>query len=138
MDRRSFVTGTSAIAAIGCVSEPAPRPATRSYAAPVASIPFRVDYGRRLIVEGMINAEGPKNFIVDTAATTSVVFENAVVSSSVEPSGLPDIKLLGLSGIQQAATFRVGSIDVGGRSLKIIFPLFFRIGIILSARLKEF
>ena len=64
----------------------------------------------------MVKAQ--KTFIVDTAATTSVVFENAVVSSSVEPSGLPDIKLLGLSGIQQAATFRVGSIDVGGRSLE--------------------
>ncbi len=118
MDRRSFVAGASATALVGCVIPPKPEPAPRSFASPIVSIPFRIDYGRRLIVQGLVNDGGPLDFIVDTAATTSVLFENAMAPSEAERSGLPDINLLGLNGVQKAPTFRIGSIDVGGRRLE--------------------
>ena len=58
----------------------------------------------------MGGADKPVDFIVDTAATRSILFENAVSNMSLTPSGEPDVKLVGLAGIRTAPTYRVGDI----------------------------
>ena len=42
----------------------------------LSSQDLRFDYGRRMIVEAQVNGTGPHDFVVDTASTAIVLFEN--------------------------------------------------------------
>lgn len=86
-------------------------------AGPVLRLPFRYDYGRRLIVQLRVNDSGPYDFIVDTAATRSVIFENLTNSIDVTPLNRPPASVFGLSGIRQAPIYDAGNISIGELSL---------------------
>ncbi len=96
----------------GAISAEPPAPP-----APIATIPFRLDYAGRLVVEASLGGFGPLDFVVDTAATASVVFQNLADRAAFEPSGEPPATVFGLSGIRSAATYRVGDLRVGGLAL---------------------
>lgn len=117
MRRRSFIklASTSALLHSACASVEPNVPASIT---PISSLSYRFDYGRRLIVQGSINGSGPYDFIVDTASTSTILFENVASPASVTPSGAPDILLLGFSGIRKTPTFKVGDIRIGNIDLK--------------------
>ena len=119
MERRTFIqAGAASALTAACATPPAapaPPPPT-----PVAVIPYRLAYGRRMIITASINGSGPYDFIVDTAASKTILFENVASRLSVTPSGEPDIDILGLSGFRRTPTFRIGDIDVGGVALTTV------------------
>lgn len=86
--------------------------------APIALLNYRIDYGQRIVVQGTINQAGPYDFIVDTAATQTIVFENAADPLSMTPSNTPEVMLVGLSGLSKTSTYNIGDIDIGGIRLK--------------------
>ncbi|MHA7873393.1 MAG: pepsin/retropepsin-like aspartic protease family protein [Hyphococcus sp.] len=88
-----------------------PAPAAR------ARFGFRYDYGQRLIVNCHVQGAGPHDFILDTAATRSVIFENLARQIEVEPSNKAPALVFGLSGIKEADTFNVGEVSAGGISI---------------------
>ena len=117
MRRRSFIklASTSALLHSACTSIQTNEPASIP---PISSLSYRFDFGGRVIVQGSINGSGPYDFIVDTAATSTTLFENVASPASVTPSGAPDTLLLGLSGIRKTPTYKVGDIRVGNITLK--------------------
>lgn len=84
-----------------------------SSAAQEAALETRIDYGRRLITTGTLNDTGPHDFIVDTASTTTVIFENLARTQTIKPSGRNDLSIFGLTGVQQLPTFVIGDLKFG-------------------------
>lgn len=114
LNRRAFLGVGFASLASGCAISPSPVAAP---AQPLLRLPFHHDYGRRLIVQVSVNERGPYEFIVDTAATRSVIFENLTNEIDVTPLDKPPASVFGLSGIRQAPIYDAGHINIGDLSL---------------------
>lgn len=87
----------------------------RAYAAePLASIPYRLDYNGWYTVDLTINGQGPYQFIVDTGATLTAVFENITDEQAFAPAEEGEKRVLGIVGAQALPAVTIGEIDVGG------------------------
>jgi len=91
--------------------------APASAAAPIAEIPYRIDYDGAITVEATIDGRGPYDFIVDTGATLSLAFQNLAARESFAPTGGPPRRVLGIGGSALLDTYRIGDIAVGAASL---------------------
>ncbi len=112
--RRDFL-GAGLLALVsGCAVAPI---RVSTPAEPIMRLPFRYDYGRRLIVQLGVNGRGPFDFIVDTAATRSVIFENLARQIEVSALDGPPASVFGLSGIRLAPIYDAGTINIGDLSL---------------------
>lgn len=76
-------------------------------------VPIRRDYGRRLIAQARFNGAGPFDFVVDTAASKSVIFHNLAVQGTIKPSDQAPEKIFGLTGVREAPVFHLGTITSG-------------------------
>lgn len=83
-------------------------------AEPLASVPYRLDYNGWYTVDLMINGQGPYQFIVDTGATLTAVFENITEQQAFAPAEEPEKRVLGIVGAQALPAINMGEIDVGG------------------------
>jgi predicted aspartyl protease len=86
-------------------------------AAPIAEIPYRIDYDGAITIEATIDGRGPYDFIVDTGATLSLVFQNLAARETFAPTGGPPRRVLGITGSAVLDTYRIGDIAVGAASL---------------------
>lgn len=86
-------------------------------AAPVGSVPYRVDYDGWIIVPVRLNGSGPYDFVVDTGATHSIVFETLAREQGLALSGGPDQTVIGLRSDGLFPTYDIGDLDVGGAAL---------------------
>ena len=84
-----------------------------SAAEPVTSLPYRVDYNGWLTVEVMVNGEGPHDFIIDSGATQSIVFQNLADQQDFLPTGGELQTVLGLAAQGAFPPHLVGEISVG-------------------------
>jgi predicted aspartyl protease len=80
---------------------------------PIAVVPYRIDYFGWFTVSAMVNGKGPYDFIIDTGATQSLVFENLAALHTFEPSGGPPQTVLGLVSQGELPTFNIGEVTVG-------------------------
>jgi len=94
-----------------------PAAAQSAYGEPVVRAPYRIDYGGWFTVSVTINGNGPFDFIIDTGATETLVFENLANSQGYQPSGGPRKKILGLSATAEYPTYHVGDIAFGAITL---------------------
>lgn len=85
--------------------------------APLAEIPFEIDYEGWVTVDVMVNDQGPHKFIVDSGATVTAVFANLAANQNFTPVNRPPIRILGLTEAKHLPAFSVGEIGVGGRAL---------------------
>lgn len=92
---------------------------------PVAEIPYNVDYEGWVTVEVTINGKGPYDFIVDSGATITAVFQNLVGEHNFAPSPQPPIRILGLTAAKHLPAFTVGDVNVAGQ------PMADHVGVIL-------
>lgn len=84
---------------------------------PVAEIPFRYEYEGWITISVSVNGQGPYDFIVDTGATLSVVFENlAAVQEFPFVDGEPR-RILGLIEANDLPPQFIGDINVAGLPL---------------------
>lgn len=82
-------------------------------AEPVAAVPYRVDYHGWFTVAVTVNGQGPYDFIIDTGATQSLVFQNLANIQNFAPSGGPPQLVLGLGSQGKFPTFIVGEVAIG-------------------------
>lgn len=87
-------------------------------AAPVAEIPYRLDYDGLYVVAGLINGKGPFSFVVDTGATRTIVFARAAAAvGGLRPAQKEPTSVLGLSSKGKFATYLLDEIRFGGERL---------------------
>jgi hypothetical protein len=84
---------------------------------PVATIPYRIDYGGWFTVEATVNGQGPYDFIIDTGATQSLVFTRLNAIYAFPASGGPPQEVLGLLSSGKFPTFVIGDIAVGNAQI---------------------
>ncbi len=88
-----------------------------SAAEPLASVPYRIDYNGWLTVKVMVNGLGPYDFIIDTGATQSLVFQNLADQQDFMATGGAPQTVLGLASQGAFPPHLVGELDVGGARL---------------------
>jgi len=81
------------------------------------TLAMRVDYGRRMTTRGRLNGAGPYDFVIDTAASVTAIFQNLADRAAIEPSGGPDMSVLGLSGARKLPAFHIGDLTFGDLAL---------------------
>ena len=108
--------GVSLFGAAGCAT-PSQNDSQPQFAR-CESLPTRIDYGKRLVTVGSVNQSPPLDFIVDTAASRTVLFENAAQGPISTAPDTAEISIFGLSGVRTSRLYNVGNIRIGNRQLK--------------------
>ena len=80
-------------------------------------LPYKVAYGGWLTVEVLVNGEGPYDFIIDTGATNTLVFQKLNDIHEFEPSGGPPQRVLGTGSSETFLTFIIGDLTIGAAQL---------------------
>ncbi len=83
-------------------------------AEPFAEIPYRLAYQGWYTVSAAVNGDGPHDFIVDSGATITSVFENLADQQDFTPLEGKTIQIVGLAGTQELQSYRIGDIDFSG------------------------
>jgi len=96
------------LAATGCASE-----LVLDTEGALAVIPRRISDTGHIIVETKLNGHGPFQFVIDTGASISVIYEGARAKVGIEPLANIQVHVLGISGsglfpLGQVAELRVG------------------------------
>lgn len=81
--------------------------------APVAVAPYRIDYDGWYTVSAMVNGEGPYDFIIDTGATATVVFQNLATLQAMPQIDAPPRRILGLVGSERLPVRAIGEVTLG-------------------------
>lgn len=84
---------------------------------PIAVVPYRIDYDGLITVSVAVNGHGPYDFVLDTGATLTIVFQNLAAIESFQPTGGPRKRILGITGAAELDAFRIGEVSLGGASL---------------------
>ncbi len=84
---------------------------------PDAEIPYRYAYNGWITVPVTVNGQGPYNFIVDTGATLSVVFENLATKQNFPFVDGEPRRILGLIEANDLPPRYIGRIETGGHAL---------------------
>lgn len=84
----------------------------------VAEIPYRYAYNGWITISVSVNGQGPYDFIVDTGATLSVVFENLAESQTFPFVDGEPKRILGLIEANNLPPQFIGDIDVAGLTLE--------------------
>lgn len=82
-------------------------------AEPIVKVPYRVDYSGWFTVPVTVNGQGPYDFIIDTGATQSLVFENLANIQEFAPTGGAPQTVLGLASQGAFPTYAVGDVAIG-------------------------
>ena len=82
--------------------------------APIAELPYRIDYGGLVIVNVSVNGQGPFDFIVDTGATITVVFENLTDRIQLPSQGNLSRRVIGISATEEVPVHSIETMSLGG------------------------
>lgn len=85
---------------------------------PLAQVPYRISEGGWLVVPARVNGRGPYDFIVDTGATLTLVFQELADELGVASVEGPDRRILGLSSVDKLPPAPIGDVSVGALTLK--------------------
>lgn len=109
--RPSPIAALCALALCGCAVAPPLPPAPET---PLFSIPYRVDAGARPVVDATVNGQGPYEFILDTGATTSAIFNRALEELGGEASWETPAQVFGISGTNARPMTAIDSLSLAG------------------------
>lgn len=73
----------------------------------VADAPYAVAYGDRIAVKVMLNGQGPFDFLLDTAATRSIIYEHARARLGTEADRSAPVTIFGITGSLDAPSLRL-------------------------------
>ncbi len=104
---------------IACLTLPACITTSRTIDAstaspPITEIPYRIEAGGWIVAPVMVNGAGPYDFIVDSAATRSAVYQRLADEQAFSPASRPDLRVLGLTETRFLPAWEIGDINVGG------------------------
>jgi predicted aspartyl protease len=86
-------------------------------AEPVATAPYRVDYGGWFTVQVTVNGRGPYDFVIDTGSTLTIAFENLAAIENFQPTGGANLRVLGISSTDELPPYNFGEIGLGAAVL---------------------
>lgn len=92
--------------------------ATARAGEPVATIPFNINSEGWITVSATVNGKGPYEFVIDTGATITFVFENMAAKYGFEPTGEEPVRILGITTQGRLDTYYLGDIRVGAATLE--------------------
>ena len=92
----------------------------------VAEIPFRYAYNGWVTVPVMVNGEGPYDFIIDSGATLSVVFENLAQTQEFPFVEGEPRRILGLIEANDLPPRDIGRIEMGGQAIDNVISVVIR------------
>ncbi len=84
-----------------------------SLPSPIAVVPYRVEDSGWLTVAVEVNGQGPYNFVIDTGASHSLVFEKLRAEQNLQLSGGPPQRVLGTGSETRLPTYSVGEVSIG-------------------------
>ncbi len=84
----------------------------------ITEIPYRYDYSGWITIPVTVNDQGPYDFIVDTGATLSVVFENLSEQQEFPFVDGDPKRILGLIEANNLPPRYIGRIEAGGQALE--------------------
>ena len=87
-------------------------------AEPIASLPYRIDYGGYITVQATIDGKGPYDFVIDTGSTLTLAFQHTADIQPFAPTGAPPIRVLGITAVEELDTFQLGAVRLGAASLE--------------------
>lgn len=99
--KSALAAASLAAAVAGCATLPPPTPEA-------TNVPYRIDYGGLFVAPVRINGKGPYDFIVDTGATATVIYENARRSLDLTPS---DEQKKFIHGVAESGFYPVVNLD---------------------------
>ena len=85
---------------------------------PLLSVPYRVDYNGWFTIKVQVNGHGPYDFVIDTGATQSLIFQNLADIRNFPPTGGPGQTVLGLTAQGAFPTYTVAELRMGSLSLQ--------------------
>ncbi len=88
--------------------------AARDAGSPIAEVPFQISEDGWIIAPVRINGAGPYDFLVDSAATVSVVYQRLADEHAFQRAPQPNIRVLGLTETRYLPAWEIGDIDVAG------------------------
>ena len=84
---------------------------------PIAEIPYQYGYSGWLTVPVTVNGEGPYDFIIDSGATLSVVFQNLADQQEFPYVDAEPKRILGLIEANDLPPRRIGRLETGGQAI---------------------
>ncbi|MHA7872691.1 MAG: aspartyl protease family protein [Hyphococcus sp.] len=101
-------------------------------AEPLATVPYKIDFNGWYTIDVNVNGEGPYQFIVDTGATLTAVYQNLADDHAFAPAETGEKRVLGIIGAQSLPAIEVDTITLGGLSLdnhtSVVIPDWTRTG----------
>jgi len=85
---------------------------------PISSLPLKLGYGGRLIVQADINGIGPNDFVIDTASTAIVLFENMAQQIDIKTADKDDTNVISFAGSERFPTFQIDLLEIGSEKLE--------------------
>jgi predicted aspartyl protease len=83
-----------------------------------AEQPYRItDYGR-LVTDVTIDGQGPFSFLIDTASSTSLMFEHVRKQLNLGPSQPGNLLVYGINDVSEAMPVRPHSLSIAGEEIK--------------------
>ena len=83
-----------------------------------AEQPYRITGGGRLMTDVMIDGQGPFSFLIDTASSTSLMFEHVRRKLNLSPSQPQKLVIYGINDVSEAVPVRPKSLSVAGEEIK--------------------
>lgn len=87
-------------------------------AEPVATLPYELDYAGWITIDATINGRGPYKFIIDTGSTITFAFSNLAAIENFQPTGGPNLHILGITAADELTPYRMGDVGLGGATLR--------------------
>ena len=111
---------STTVAVLGFASFMASIVAAPALAREPYQLPLRLSDDNHMIVDVLVNDQGPYTFVVDTAAGMTVVFESLVVSASLPTAANGRVvQVQGASGIIDAPFVEVGALTMGDWTVEL-------------------
>ena len=85
-----------------------------AHAQAAADAPYVVAYGDRIAVKVLLNGQGPFDFLLDTAATRTVIYEHARARLGIAENRGAPVTIFGITGSLEAPSLRLDELRLAG------------------------
>ncbi len=84
---------------------------------PLARVPYQIAYGNRIVVDTMINGQGPFHLLVDTGSSTSIVFQHVANTLALLPVAQESITVHPIAETSVSLPYELRAINLGGETI---------------------
>lgn len=111
------------VALTGCASQGAIEAPTM--VAPIAQTPIELAYNGRPVVQLFVNGKGPYPFVVDTASTTTAIFQNLAKDLGLQTEPNQSARVFSLAGVESHPIATLERVDIGNLTFESVEVVIF-------------